>query len=466
MSSSSYQKLIPAFSNSSENGIIYFGSIGPDSYGRVYALNNDGSEKWHYDTGNWIYSTPAIEEETIYITSNDKYLYALSSTDGSLLWRFRAGDSLSSPSINDDGIIYFSSHDDYLYAIYPNGTIQWRTEIDSGSSDTPGIGSDGTIYIGGFYFYAVNPDGSIKWIYQGWEPYEYECTSRTYAISSEGIIYFVATKHGGWGGDLIALNHDGTLRWRKNIATNDYQYSSPVIDLQGNVYIGSIYVDSGYLFGDLFAFSNVENNSPPDKPDINAPSSSRVREEQNYTFIVNDANDDEVYLWVDWGDGTNTSWIGPYNSGEEIILQHTWNLRGSYIISAKAKDMHDVEGEWQSLEVRMPKQNQINNNITIEIIGIIGVTIEIHNNGNDIIPLINHTITVDSPFLFLGYSVSSNYSELMPGTSLSVWTGVIGFGVLSVIVSIDDLIKSRDGYIFGPFVIFKIINSIGDNNER
>ena len=86
-------------------------------------------------------------------------------------------------------------------------------------------------------------------------------------------------------------------------------------------------------------------------------------------------------------------------------------------------------------------------NVTIEIRGGIGVTIEIHNNGND-------TITVDSPFLFLGYSISGNYSKLNPGNVLSVWTGVIGFGTLSVVVHIDDLIKSREGYILGPFVIF------------
>jgi len=153
-------------------------------------------------------------------------------------------------------------------------------------------------------------------------------------------------------------------------------------------------------------------------------------------------------------------------AGLSPMFLDIWILKTDESGNVKAIDTLCEENDWATLEVKMPKQNQINNNITIEIIGIIGVTIEIHNNGNDTIPLINHTITVDSPFLFLGYSVSSNYSKLNPGEVLSVWTGVIGFGALSVIVSIDDLIKSRDGYIFGPFVIFKIINSIGDNNER
>ena len=96
------------------------------------------------------------------------------------------------------------------------------------------------------------------------------------------------------------------------------------------------------------------------------------------------------------------------------------------------------------------------NNIIIEIHGGLGVTIIVDNNRDIIIPLINLTITLDSPFVFLGYSTSSNFSKIMPGEVLSFWTGVISFGTLSVIVQIDDLTESRDGFIIGPFVIFPI----------
>ena len=99
--------------------------------------------------------------------------------------------------------------------------------------------------------------------------------------------------------------------------------------------------------------------------------------------------------------------------------------------------------------------NNDDNNIIIEIHGGLGVTIIVNNNGDAIIPLINLTIVVDSPLMFLGYSIVSNFSKIMPGDVLSFWTVVIGFGLLSVIVQIDDLTESRDGYIFGPFVIFK-----------
>lgn len=96
------------------------------------------------------------------------------------------------------------------------------------------------------------------------------------------------------------------------------------------------------------------------------------------------------------------------------------------------------------------------NNVIIKIHGGLGVTIIVDNNGDIIIPLINLTITLDSPFVFLGYNTSSNFSKIMPGDVLSFWTVVIGFGTLSVIVQIDDLTESRDGFIIGPFVIFPI----------
>jgi outer membrane protein assembly factor BamB len=344
-----------------EDDVIYFGSMKSMSYGKVYALYSNGAEKWHYDAGDSVYGTPAIGEDgTVYITSNDKKLHAINPSNGSMLWSCHIGDALGSPSIGDDGTIYVASHNDYLYAIYPNGTRKWRTEIDVGSHGTPAISSDGTIYIGGSFFFAVNPNGSIKWVYEGWEKYDYEVRSNNYAISADGTIYFVITQYSGWGGDLVALNPNGTLRWRKKIADNSWQFGIPVIDSNGTIYVANEFEESGQLWGYLYAFGDVKNNSSPDKPEINGPSPARVRKEQNYTFIINDIDNDEVYLWVDWGDDSNTRWIGPYNSSEEITLSHTWNKRGSYTISAKAKDMHDVEGEWQFLEIKMPKYKPLN----------------------------------------------------------------------------------------------------------
>jgi hypothetical protein len=62
------------------------------------------------------------------------------------------------------------------------------------------------------------------------------------------------------------------------------------------------------------------------------------------------------------GDGNNTDWIGPYASGENVIINHTWAEKGTYTINVKAKDLTcNEEGEWASLTVKVPKTKTFNN---------------------------------------------------------------------------------------------------------
>jgi len=81
--------------------------------------NNNGTLKWRYQTGSWIFSSPAIASDgTIYVGSwTDYSLYAIN-PDGTLKWRYQTGGGIdSSPAIASDGTIYVGSDDDYLYAI-------------------------------------------------------------------------------------------------------------------------------------------------------------------------------------------------------------------------------------------------------------------------------------------------------------------------------------------------------------
>ena len=48
-------------------------------------------------------------------------------------------------------------------------------------------------------------------------------------------------------------------------------------------------------------------------------------------------------------------WIGPYSSGEEIIIPHTWEKQGSFVIEAKAKDVYGDESDWGYLEINIPR---------------------------------------------------------------------------------------------------------------
>jgi parallel beta-helix repeat protein len=95
-------------------------------------------------------------------------------------------------------------------------------------------------------------------------------------------------------------------------------------------------------------------NHAPEAPTIQGPSSGAAGTSYNYTFMATDPDDNVVSYYIDWGDGTNSGWIGPYPSVEEIIVSHTWNTRGSYTIKAKAKDVLGAESQWGTLKITMP----------------------------------------------------------------------------------------------------------------
>jgi len=104
----------------------------------------------------------------------------------------------------------------------------------------------------------------------------------------------------------------------------------------------------------------VIGNEPPDPPTITGPTKGEKGEEYNYAFVTTDPEGDNVYYWIDWGDGTveENGWVGPYASDDKIIRSHSWEKIGKYNIKAKAKDIYDAESNWSTLKVTMP-ENQI-----------------------------------------------------------------------------------------------------------
>ena len=98
----------------------------------------------------------------------------------------------------------------------------------------------------------------------------------------------------------------------------------------------------------------ISVNNPPNLPIITGPTEGTIGFATDYNFTAIDPNDDEVYYFIDWGDNTNSSWIGLYSSGEQITKSHTWSIKGNYTIKAKAKDTFGNESGWATLTVKMP----------------------------------------------------------------------------------------------------------------
>ena len=118
--------------------------------------------------------------------------------------------------------------------------------------------------------------------------------------------------------------------------------------------------------GDQSDFSSVFTiviTNPPDAPVIKGPTNGKVGVSCNYRFSAVDNDDDKIYLYIDWGDGNTMDWFGPYASNDEVTFVHSFSINGTYTIKAKAKDLNNLEGEWGSLVVNMPKNK---NSILVE----------------------------------------------------------------------------------------------------
>jgi outer membrane protein assembly factor BamB len=233
------------------DGVIYYGEYGY----YINALYPNETMKWRYFTGGPVFCSPAIGEDgIIYCGSHDHNLYAFY-PNGTKKWQFPTGDWIrASPSIAADGTIYVGSYDDYLYALYPNGTLKWNLKVGYGCDSNPSIADDGTIYVGSDKLYAVNPDGTLKWSCDlGTDRYiAFSCP----AISVDGTIFVGLCIGNGVGGELLAVNPDGTELWRSGSICNEGIWSSPAIAVDGTVYIGSLndfeeypggFISRGYL---------------------------------------------------------------------------------------------------------------------------------------------------------------------------------------------------------------------------
>lgn len=105
---------------------VYFGAAD----GKVYALDAvDGHKIAEYQTGNKIWSTPAIANGVLYISSFDKKLYALDATTlAPTGWKqFETTGAIVATPLVHQSIVYIGSFDRYLYAIdIASGESKWK----------------------------------------------------------------------------------------------------------------------------------------------------------------------------------------------------------------------------------------------------------------------------------------------------------------------------------------------------
>jgi len=111
------------------------------------------------------------------------------------------------------------------------------------------------------------------------------------------------------------------------------------------------------LYGDpSLVLQGVDVQGMPEKPTLSGEISGNINQDYTYYASSTDPNNEDLYYYFNWDDGTNSGWLGPYESGEECSTTHSWSKQGNYEIKVRAKDVNGIISDWSDpLSVTMPK---------------------------------------------------------------------------------------------------------------
>jgi len=187
----------------------------------------------------------------------------------------------------------------------------------------------------------TKPDGPEEW------PIDEEATfTSTTTDPEEDSIYFLFDWGDGTDSGWVGSYASGQTGQADHIWTEFGEYEIKV--MAKDVYNArSEWSES--------AFISIVPNNPPNKPIIAGPKNGKPKTGYTYTIISDDTEGHDIYYIVTWGDGSNTGWIGPYSSGEEIEVGHAWGESGSYTINARAKDIYGTKSDWGTFKISISK---------------------------------------------------------------------------------------------------------------
>jgi hypothetical protein len=229
----------------------------------------------------------------------------LDANTGEYIWSYTIGSTMwSSPAIAN-GRVYIGSDDDNVYCLDTNtGEYIWSYQTGDSVKSSPAV-ADGKVYIG----------------------------------SHDKNVYCLDA-------------NTGEYIWSYTMV--EQVSSSPAI-ADGKVYISSEY-------GTVYAFGEFDPDAPS-TPEIDGPTEGVPDILYNFTFKSESPLVNDLYYWIEWADGSNSGWLGPFDSGVEITESHVWDSRGDCRIQVKAKDINGLVSSWSIFKFKISRNRAIVNSL-------------------------------------------------------------------------------------------------------
>jgi len=230
-------------------GVAYVG----DGKKPITALSRDGDVIWFMSNGRIAGqaagSTPALgANDVVYMGERGNNLWAADSGDGAVQWKFFVttdGDVRVSPTIGLDGTVFMGSSSlgaGRLYALNPDGTQKWLSTLGANIDNlSPALSQDGqTLYVGygGIGVAAFDAQtGDELWRNKvSRRGPGGAAANRSVVIGADGTLYFAARD----GVFALDPNRDGTgqVLWQFEARPLIFQ-SCPALGADGTLYIGA-----------------------------------------------------------------------------------------------------------------------------------------------------------------------------------------------------------------------------------
>ena len=258
----------------------------------------------------------------------------------------------------------------------------------------------------------------------------------------------------GVEGALCAISHDYELLGHGY--TDDSGRAVITFDEPLPYMEGADLVVTGYNKIPYITSLQIGDSYPPHPPTVDGPPAGKPGKEYEYTSVTTDPEEDQIFYMFDWGDGTFSEWLGPYNSGESVTASHAWSAVGDYEIKVRAKDIEGAAGYWSDpfpIRIDLPV-------LDVGLIkgGLAKVSVAIKNTGLAEADNINWQITLDGGLILLGKETTGTIQTILVGEEEEVRSRLIfGFGQTRVTVTAD-ILEGSDVRNQGAFVLLFFIS--------
>jgi uncharacterized repeat protein (TIGR02543 family) len=287
------------------------------NYGQVVTLTADPDDGWTFD--HWSGAvTGTTNPATVTMTSNKAVVAHFIITSGYTLTVTVTGSGSVTKDPNHPTYTY---GDPVVLTAYP--TYGWK--FDHWEGDLTGDSNPQTIYMTG-----SKTVTAVFTLTDGWK--------LTITIDGQGMVTKDPDQATYTFGDEVVLTAMPDAGWMFNEWTGGLTGSENPATVTMN--------------GDETVTAHFGPNHAPTVPAApTAPEIAGATVQQTVSAVTTDADGDQILYMFDFGDGTNSSWVGPFASGTPATTTHTWTRDGEFHFKVKAKDTFGHESAWSSATI-------------------------------------------------------------------------------------------------------------------